>query len=99
MSSFPRQADGKSLNLRIENRPGCEIFQNGSDESPMVSILNRVSFPVQFRSGRDVTNWRGQVLEGHSVGLYIPEVSLNLDLGIRGAGFGSGTTSSESRMK
>jgi len=75
MSSFPRQADGKSLNLRIENRPGCEIFQNGSDQSSMASILNRVSIPVQFRSGRDVTNWRCQVLEGHSVGLYMREPS------------------------
>jgi hypothetical protein len=89
MSSFPRQADGKSLSLRIENRPGCEIFQSGSDESPMVSILNRVSFPVRFRYGRDVDNWRGLVLESHSISTYIPEVSLNLDLGIRGSGFGS----------
>jgi hypothetical protein len=89
MSSFARKGSGKNLALRIENRPGCEIFREDSDESPMVSIMNRVSFPTQYRSGRYVDNWQGQVLEQPAMSTYHPEVRLNLDLGIRGAGFGS----------
>ncbi|MCM2277516.1 MAG: hypothetical protein NDJ89_05520 [Oligoflexia bacterium] len=87
LSAFPREADGKSLLVTLENRPKCEIFSEDSSGGVMVHLINDIRFLAPYKIGRDVQLWNGQFTERASEGLFSPEVHFSGQISVRGFDF------------
>lgn len=62
-SLFERDADGRSILIRIENVPGCEVFTKNSFNRPILSLVNNSSLKIgEFKEGTITKNWRGEVV-------------------------------------
>ncbi len=99
LDAFERQSDGKSLQVRIENRPSCGLFTGAPAESRMLFLRNSLRFPRSYRSGRLVVDWTGKTRESPKVRSHVPEVRLSLELGIRGARWASGRSAASSERE
>lgn len=92
LNLFEREGDGKSLRVRLENRPGCEVFSKNPAERPMLYLINRIELPVRYKAGRLVTRWDGTVTERPEEQVYSPRVDFAGTVGIKGYAFGSAST-------
>lgn len=62
-SLFERDADGRSVLIRIENVPGCEVFSKNSANRPMLSLINNSSVQhSEYIEGTKAVNWKGSVV-------------------------------------
>lgn len=81
---FQRDGYGNSLTVKIENQPNCEIFNKNEHNSPLLHLANKISFTKKFKTGTDVINWKGEILQNHQVELFHPQVGFGGTLRIRG---------------
>jgi hypothetical protein len=90
ISQFQRIGDGKSLILRIDNTPACPVFARVGKANPMISIINAIQYPQNYRSGSLVKKWNGEVADTTKTETYFPKVEFAGTISIRGYEFGSG---------
>ena len=89
LRNFERKGSGQSIIVRINNTPGCQIFKAGAT-SPMLSLVNNIELaPVQYKTGRLVMNWKGEVLEAPTDQIYTPNTQFSGEIMIRGYGLGN----------
>jgi hypothetical protein len=89
LSSFVRHGDGRSMRVRIENRPGCQVFSDNNRDGIMLHLVNRIGFPQQYKAGVYIRDWTGAVRQEPQIRTYQPLVALSGKLGIRGYSFSS----------
>lgn len=87
LNAFERRADGKSMLIRVENKPGCQIFTENLDSAPMMFIKNNIEIHPTYKYGRDVKRWDGTVLERHLSDTFRADVGLGMTIAIKGYGF------------
>lgn len=80
---FQREGNGDSLTIRIENKPGCEIFKKNQNQ-PILHIKNDIHFPRKYKVGTDKINWKGEVLQWHTEEIFKPRIGFGGTLRIRG---------------
>lgn len=83
LKNFARVGQGQRISVRIENNASCDLFGSGRN-SPMLSMVNNISFPIKYKTGKDVVNWKGDVIEHHTDGTYVPPVGFGGKISIRG---------------
>ncbi len=89
LNIFERDGDGKSLTVRLENHPTCQIFTADMKSKPMLHLVNGIQFPVKYRSGQEVRLWNGQVIQSPEVRTYSPQVEFAGTVAIKGYDIGS----------
>ncbi len=89
LSQFARTGDGKSLLVRIENRPGCTLFSANGPASIMMHVVNQIRFPETYMNGKFVHRWDGVVVEEPSKLTYEPRVDFAGTIAIKGYSFTS----------
>ncbi len=68
---FQRDADGRSILIRIENVPGCEVFSRNSANKPILSLINNSTVKSgEFKEGTITKNWKGDIVEDTKDYLY-----------------------------
>ncbi|MGZ3769338.1 MAG: hypothetical protein ACXVCP_08420 [Bdellovibrio sp.] len=86
---YQREGFGQKISVRIENQPGCEIFGHENQNNPMLHLKNGINFPVTYKKGRDVKNWKNEITESHTTDTYYPSVEFGGTLTIRGYKIGN----------
>lgn len=71
---FPREGAGQSLSVKLQNVPTCAPFTESGIEVPMLSLVNRISFPENYLEGDLVKNWKGEVLSSPVQRIFYPKV-------------------------
>ncbi len=85
---FQRVGDGISLIMKVENNPNCPVFEEAAGANPMLSLVNTISFPQSYLSGRQVRLWNGQITEQPAPATFYPYVEFSGVISIRGYNFG-----------
>ncbi|MGE5085782.1 MAG: hypothetical protein ACM3MG_05730 [Bacillota bacterium] len=83
LKNFSRVGQGQRISVRIENNAGCDLFGPGRN-NPMLSMVNNISFPMKYKTGKDVVNWKGDIIEQHLEATYVPPVGFGGRISIRG---------------
>jgi hypothetical protein len=93
-NSFPRNADGRSLLLRITNVPGCEIFTKNSTNQPKLYLINKASSTnTEVKEGSMTKNWKGDTTDSTKVFQYQVNSNYAAEVSIRGGKIGITTKS------
>lgn len=59
---FGRYGDGKSILIKIENVPGCEVFSKNSSNRPILALYNDSTKKAEgIKVGYKYVNWLGQI--------------------------------------
>jgi hypothetical protein len=87
LSGFQRKADGKSLQVVLENTPTCQVFTENPHESPTLYLVSKISTQKPYMSGRLIKKWNGTVVQAPTNEMYIPEVDIAAMVSVRGYGF------------
>jgi hypothetical protein len=91
LNSFIQEGDGQALRIRLEDRPGCRVFERaGQENSVMLHLKNNIQFPVAYKAGSIVTRWDGSRSDSLSTQTYYPTVLFGGTVAIRGYSIGSG---------
>lgn len=80
---FEREGNGDTLTVRIENKPGCEIFKKNRN-LPLLHLKNEIQSPVKYKTGADKVNWKNEVLQRYSLETFNPMIGFGGTLRIRG---------------
>ncbi len=89
LNSFERHGNGKSLVIRVDNQPNCQIFNAGSKNPPMLSLVSHIDFQVDYTEGKLVRDWLGKVRQSPRAAVYRPRVDLAGTISIKGYSFES----------
>jgi hypothetical protein len=89
LSDFPREGDGSMLSMRVQNTPSCSPFTNVEGETPMLYLVNHISFPENYLSGARVTRWDGTLISTPVSNTFYPKVDFAGTISIQGYSFES----------
>ena len=89
LSAFPREGNGRTLSVRLENTPACSPFTGYAGETPMLYLVNHISFRESYLFGQKTVLWNGVQTSSPITRFFSPKVDFSGSLSIQGYSFES----------
>jgi len=89
LDAFPREGDGRTLKVRVENVPGCSPFTHRPNETPMLYLINQIQSQTRFKKGEYRSYWNGKIEDATRIETYVPPLEFVGSVSIKGYSFTS----------